>query len=72
MDIPRIPAGGDLVYLSVRKLDNLSIQLGLPTDVRGPLTDTTVHGAVGVNLGPMAHAELGGDARGEPGRPEPL
>jgi hypothetical protein len=59
MDIPRIPAGGDPVYLSVRKLDNLSIQLGLPTDVRGPLTDTTVHGAAGMNLGPMAHAELG-------------
>jgi hypothetical protein len=59
MAMPKRSAGGDLVYLSVRKLNTLSVQLGLPTDVLGPVTDLTTSGSAGINLGPVGHAEVG-------------
>jgi hypothetical protein len=59
MKLPERSAGGDLIYLSARKLNNLSLQFGLPTDVLGPVTDLTVQGSAGINLGPMAHAGIG-------------
>jgi hypothetical protein len=59
MDMPKQSAGGDLVYLSLRKLNNLSVQIGLSADVAGPITDLTLQGSVGISLGSIGHAEIG-------------
>jgi hypothetical protein len=59
MERPHFSAGGDLVYLSERKLNNLSVLMNLPTEILGPAKDLTVEGSAGINIGPLGHASLG-------------
>jgi hypothetical protein len=59
MERPHFSAGGDLVYLSERKLNNLSVLMNLPTEILGPTKHLSAEGSAGINIGAFGHLGLG-------------